>query len=117
MRANGGDAPQLHFAPAVERAMSKVFASEDNWHPLARLMSELSERAFFAGWMDGLEYELWTAVQNGPRTYGQITVDAHTIAQLRELSARCGGGVRFGDSEQEFVPLAEWERLYAARAR
>jgi hypothetical protein len=97
--------------------MTKIFTSNENWHALAQLMSEISEEAYFAGWMGGLEYALWDAVQNGPRRYGQITIDAEMIEALRHLSTQCGGWVRYGENEEEFVPLETWERAYVARGR
>ena len=42
----------------------------DSEKALAEYMSELSEEAFFAGWMEGLEYALWKAVVENPFTYG-----------------------------------------------
>lgn len=76
-------------------------------------MSELSEEAYCAGWMDGLEYALWNAVLNGSRKYGQLDIaDAH-ISKLRELSDRCGGWIVFDDeTEETFMPLELWQKKY-----
>jgi hypothetical protein len=90
---------------------------DEKWWPLAELMSEISERAYHAGWMDGLELALWAMVCGGPRRYGQITVDEETIAKLGALSAQFGGWIRFGDNDEEFVSLGEWQRFYAASGR
>ena len=35
---------------------------------LAELTSDISENAWRAGWMQGLEYELWTAVKSPATT-------------------------------------------------
>lgn len=43
---------------------------------LAQYMSELSERAYSAGWMDGLELALWQALKDGPYKYGQLELVA-----------------------------------------
>ena len=46
---------------------------EPNWRTLAGEMSEISELAFCAGWMDGLEYRLWEIVQGGaPGSMGRL---------------------------------------------
>jgi hypothetical protein len=38
---------------------------EPEAHELAQYMSDLSEDAWHAGWMDGIEFALWDAVING----------------------------------------------------
>lgn len=81
-------------------------------------MSELSEEAWYAGWMMDLEYALWDAVERGPRSYGRLEITEQHIAKLRNLSLACGGWVWFPDDapEEEFVPLDTWKRLAAERA-
>ena len=81
-------------------------------------MSELSEQAWYAGWMTDLEYALWDAVEHGPRSYGRLDITEHHIARLQELSTACGGWIRFGNDapEEEFVALDPWKRLAAERA-
>ena len=44
----------------------------DSQKALAEFMSELSEEAYFAGWMEGLEYALWKAVVENPFEYGLL---------------------------------------------
>jgi hypothetical protein len=81
-------------------------------------MSDLSEDAWYAGWMMDLEYALWDAVEHGPRSYGRLDITAQHIGRLRELSAACGGWIQFAADavEEEFVPLDVWKRLAADRA-
>ena len=87
-------------------------------HPAAEAlcayMSELSEEAYYAGWMQGLEFALWDAVVYGPRQYGHLHIEAAHIARLRELASRCGGWIYFDErvNQESFVPAAEWETLY-----
>jgi hypothetical protein len=85
-----------------------------NWQTLAREMSQISERAFCAGWMDELEYRLWAAVLGGPREYGQIILTVPQINRLRDLSDRLGGWVRYNDESglEEFVEHERWRGLY-----
>ena len=64
---------------------------------LREYMSSLSEEAWYAGWMMDLEYALWDAVEHGPRSYGRLDVTEQHIAKLRDLSAACGGWIRFAD--------------------
>jgi hypothetical protein len=81
-------------------------------------MSGLSEEAWYAGWMKDLEYALWHAVEHGPRSYGRLDISKGHIAKLRELSAACGGWIRFADGapDEEFVSLDAWKRLVTERA-
>lgn len=76
---------------------------------LADYMSELSEQAYYAGWMLELEYELWQALTNGPRKYGRLQVTGSHIAQLLRLSNAAGGWISFDSVHGEsFVKLDEW---------
>lgn len=80
---------------------------------LADYMSNLSEQSYCAGWMDGLEYVLWSAVVNGPREYGFLEITDQHVARLKELSKACGGWIIFDDERGEtFVPIDAWLRLY-----
>ena len=49
-------------------------------------MSDLSEEAWCAGRMEGLEFELWAALVGGPREYGRLQLTTSHIERLRELS-------------------------------
>lgn len=84
------------------------------WKELAERMSQISEEAFFAGWMDDLEFHLWDAIHGGSRKYGQVTLTQTQLDGLRQLSGRLGGWVCFGDDEgvEDFVPLDRWVVLY-----
>jgi hypothetical protein len=91
--------------------------SEDeglDWRTLAREMSEISEQAFCAGWMDELEYRLWEIVHEGPRKYGQIALTDGQVTRLRDLSNELRGWVRFNDESEveEFVESERWQNLY-----
>jgi hypothetical protein len=80
---------------------------------LADYMSELSELAFHAGWMDNLEHALWRAVEVGPSRYGHLDLTTMHIDKLKQLSASCGGWVCFDSATEEtFVPMQQWRRIY-----
>lgn len=73
---------------------------------LADFMSELSEAAYCAGWMNGLEFELWQALIGGPRTYGRLEITDEQLARLRDLSEAAKGWIVFDDVGGEtLVPL------------
>ena len=81
---------------------------------LADYMAELSESAYYAGWMQGLEFELWKAVVEGPMCYGHLEITAKHISTLRRLSDACGGWIYFDDeTEETFVSLEDWRRQYS----
>lgn len=88
--------------------------NDEPWRQLAKEMSDISELAYCAGWMLGLEFALWRAVQGGGKDYGMIVLDDGRLARLRTLSAQCGGWVQISeDGFERFVPADEWERRYA----
>jgi hypothetical protein len=82
---------------------------------LADYMSDLSEQAYYASWILGLEYVLWSAIVDEPRKYGRLDITDEPVAKLKELSDACGGWVIFNDEKGEtLVPLDEWFHLYEA---
>lgn len=81
---------------------------------LADYMSELSELAYSAGWMENLEYSLWRSVETGPYRYGRLDLTAEQIEKLKQLSALCRGWICFdAEAEETFVPLERWKQIYA----
>lgn len=81
---------------------------------LARYMSNLSEEAYSADWMDGLEYDLWAAVVSGPRRYGRLDLTSSHVQILAELSQSCRGWIVFeAQREEVFVPMDKWLSLCA----
>jgi hypothetical protein len=82
---------------------------------LADYMSQLSEQAYAAGWIEGLEYALWKALVDGPYKYGRLMLTDDHVGELRRLCEACGGWIRFLDAGKEaFVPLEQWKRIFAS---
>src|SRR5678816_1338990 len=82
---------------------------------LADYMSQLSEEAWRAGWMDGLEFALWEAVLGQRQQYGLLTLTSDEVTGLRQLSERCGGWIVYVDNLGEtWMPLDEWKARFAA---
>lgn len=82
---------------------------------LAQYMSDLSEEAYSAGWMNGLEDALWEVVLGDRREYSHATFTDEHAVELRRLSA-CGGWIVFDDSREEtWVSLAEWQTRFQGR--
>ena len=81
---------------------------------LAELMSDISERAYCAGWMKGLEHALWSAVLGGGRQYGRHMISDSELSELQELSNICSGWIVFDEEHEEiFVSLADWGIKYS----
>lgn len=80
---------------------------------LLALMSGLSQAIYAAGWMQDIEYELWSAIQPEGRIMRAVTARQRHL--LRLLSEEADGWWRYEDGPV-FVPMAEWERLIARRA-
>jgi len=81
-------------------------------NPLYQLMSEISEECYCATWMSGLEFDLWHAVINGPKHYGQGDIRQEQIKELKDLSQKYNGWIMWKDSLNTtvFVSMGEWER-------
>jgi hypothetical protein len=80
---------------------------------LALAMSEVSQAAYCAGWMTGLEYALWHFLITGRRRYGKSRVTDDEIERLRALSLKCRGWIVFDDHKEEmFVPTSDWEQMF-----
>ena len=90
---------------------------DEKQRALCDFMSDLSEEAWCAGWMEGLEFELWRAVVEEPFSYGRLELNATHVEHLRQLSEACGGWIVFDDGQEEtFVSMDRWKSIYAGRA-
>jgi hypothetical protein len=83
-----------------------------NWkqRALYKLMSEISEDCYCAGWVHGNEYTLWKMVADpaASRMYGQDSVTDEQLADLRAIAAETGGWIRWcNDSEDLSLPVDE----------
>jgi hypothetical protein len=76
---------------------------------LAHYMSELSEDRWCAGWLFGLEYALWNAM-NGDDSGRSFVLTKQEKADLSELHQRTGGWVVWNEGEV-FVSDQEWFEL------
>ncbi|WP_431047076.1 hypothetical protein [Roseateles sp. L2-2] len=76
---------------------------------LAEFMSELSERAYFAGWMTDIEVELWRALHSPAHRGAPLHLSPDDVQKLDTLSRQCGGWIFFDDDlEETFAPMDEW---------
>jgi hypothetical protein len=81
---------------------------------LARRLSELCEQAWCCGWHPHWEYMAWNTVTTGGGTNYRETLSRQTIEELRWLTDAAGGWIVDEPHRSRFVPLPEWELLFAA---
>ena len=98
----------LHALPGLTLAQSE----------LAELMSDISEDQYCAGWLRGLEYELWALLHRGDSEKNIAFGKTHPrdIRRLRQLSAVTRGWIVWSDHGEPYrkhIPLGEWEAQYA----
>ena len=76
---------------------------------LGRLMSDLSQDYWCAGWLIDIEFELWEGLAGG-----STSITPSEIAQLLYLSERCGGWIVFDNQRpyRRYVRLADWSHEY-----
>ena len=80
---------------------------------LAELMSDISEHVWRAGWMMGLEYELWKELTSATNGSVPALATQEQLERLSQLSKACGGWITFDQEREElFVVLAEWVTRY-----
>ena len=80
---------------------------------LAELMSDISEEAYCAGWMQDLEFVLWSALDSGPTEYGRTFICSEKINRLKVLSKKIEGWIFFDDKlGEKFITLQEWKIIY-----
>ncbi|HEX8427612.1 hypothetical protein [Hymenobacter sp.] len=76
-------------------------------------MSDISERCYYAGWLQNLEYVLWNAVLMGPRKYGHGTITREDISELIFLSNRIDSWIVMDDeTEETAIALGVWRVKY-----
>jgi hypothetical protein len=93
-----------------------------NFFPAAILADQLeriSERFWCAGWMDGLEYDIWRIANSGGGEYGFGEIEPDYAADLIALADKAGGWWAWDDEKGDirFVEMDEWLEMYEGRNR
>lgn len=79
---------------------------------LADFMSELSEKAFNASWIEGLELSLWKAMNRDLLKFGRLTFNEETINELKRLSQEVNGWIIFDEqTEETFISFEQWKKM------
>jgi len=86
---------------------------------LLRLMSDLSEDCWCAGWMTDLEFTLWEAMRTGGRELGWGGIGDRDLARLKHLHELAGGWWIWdkGETGNRFVTTEEWLAILAERRK
>jgi hypothetical protein len=80
---------------------------------LHNVMSDISERCYCAGWLQNLEYVLWSAVLMGPRKYGPGVITQEDVDELLSLANRTDSWIVFDDeTEETAIELGFWRAKY-----
>jgi hypothetical protein len=80
---------------------------------LARIMSDISERCYCAGWIKNLEYVLWHAMITGERKYGHDVITQRDIDTLKLLSDETNSWIFFDDELYEIaIDLVSWHSKF-----
>jgi hypothetical protein len=91
--------------PKGTPAKGKLPAREIHKRILLRVMRDISEEYYCAGWIIGLEHYLWTLALRQNTEEGQILLYCAEV---------CGGWWAWDDDRGEnvFVPLPVWKTIY-----
>ena len=86
---------------------------------LLRMMSDLSEDCWCAGWMTDLEFTLWEALTTGARELGWDGIEERDLSRLKHLHAMAGGWWVWdkSDTGNRFVTSEEWLAILAERRK
>lgn len=102
----------------LRNSFSNIYNYPMNCDPkreLKKALIQISEAGYHAGWMLGLEHDVWHAVIDGPKHYGQTFIDAKMIENLKLLSSEAGGWWIFDEDRQDyrFLNEADWSECYS----
>lgn len=76
-------------------------------------MSDISEKAYCAGWMMNLEYVLWGALMNGERLYGLYFITQANIDELTRLAKQSNCWIYFdNNTEETAISFEQWSRIF-----
>jgi hypothetical protein len=83
---------------------------------LAELMSNISEAGYSAGWMEGLEVDLWGILLGSKEEYGQYLIPKQELDQLLFLANKCGCWIIFDEvNEETAIELEMWKKMYSSK--
>lgn len=92
---------------------------------LCALMSDISEKCWCAGWLDGTEYILWgmlnmfhnLTLTHDSLHWGQDSVDIVELVKLSHYSHITKKWIVWSDLGNVAVDIPQWELIYAEATR
>jgi hypothetical protein len=83
---------------------------------LLRMMEDISEDCWCAGWLNDLEFTLWKAVLTGKTNLG-FGMPESDLIRLKHLHEMADGWWIWADDEENrrFVSTEEWLKIYAEK--
>lgn len=82
---------------------------------LRRVMEDLSEEYWHAGWMSDWEYSCWLEAYHPEVRHGCVHLTDDERQTLRELHEGCGGWWVWGGHDVKFVLRNEWLEMFRER--
>jgi hypothetical protein len=80
---------------------------------LADQMSSISERCYYAGWMQNLEYILWDTLKSGERKYGHDWITQQDIDTLKDLAWLANCWIVYDKTfEETTIKLSDWQERF-----
>ena len=81
---------------------------------LFRGLSEISEEGYCAGWMGGVEFDVYRICLAGGGIYGMAEISKENADELLHLASLAGGWPEYGDNGEAITPMDEWKAKYEA---
>ena len=76
---------------------------------LAEFISAISERSYWAGWMLGIEREVWTAMHAPGFGGAPLNLTAEEVKHAFAMSSKCAGWIVWDEvHEESFIPIEAW---------
>jgi len=85
---------------------------------LLRMMRDISEDCWCAGWLTDLEFTLWNAVTTGKMESGWGIVEERDLLRMKHLHELSGGWWIWatGEDRERFVTTQDWLRILSEHA-
>jgi hypothetical protein len=99
---------KAHITPAATADV------DSQKHLLASLMTNYSEDSWSAGWIIGLEFDLWHLIHN-PETKRDY-IDYPALYQMAIVANKVGGWIVWDDDSsglRKFIPFDKWIPIYS----
>lgn len=86
---------------------------------LIDFISQISETQYCAGWMSGVEFDLWAIINKEKSIRWTWELNETEIETLKYFSKKINGWVRFPEEGKSpmFIPMELWKDIYNLERR